>query len=104
MKKTEAYITIGNKKHKYSLQKRKDGVIFVECKDANIAQDFLAEDVPSLLIDLPALIAAEKQYNKNQSEVVRFRVSAEDKHKIEQRAVKEGYSSVSKYIRDAVLR
>ncbi len=102
MKKTIGYITINNKKHKYSLEKRKSNVFF-ECLDANISQEFLAEDIPSLLIDLPNLIMAEKEYNKNQSEIIRFRVSSEDKHRIKQKAVKCGYNSISKYMRDIAL-
>ena len=104
MKKIIAFITIRNKKHQYSLEKKKSGVVFVECKDANISQDFLAEDVSDLLLDLPNLIIAEKEHSKNQSEVVRFRVSSSDKHKIEQKAVKAGYDSISKYMRDIALK
>lgn len=103
MNKTIAYITINNKKHQYSLEKKKSNIFF-ECKDANIAQEFLAEDIPNLLIDLPNLIIAEKEYEKNQSEIVRFRVSSEDKQKIRQKAIKSGYDSISKYMRDMVLR
>lgn len=98
-----AHITINNKKYKYSLEEKKGGLIFVECKDANIAQEFLAEDVPSLLIDLPNLIVAEKEYAKNQSEIIRFRISSADKNKIERRAVKEGYGSLSDYMRHLAL-
>lgn len=103
MKKITSNITVNNKKHKYVLQEKKGGVIFVECKDANIAQDFLAEDVAGLLIDIPNLIIAEKEYDKKQSEVVRFRISPEDKNKIEKKAVKEGYDSLSDYMRHLAL-
>lgn len=92
-----------NKKYRYSLQEKKKGIIFVECKDANITQDFLAEDVAGLLIDLPNLIITEKEYNKKQSEVVRFRISPKDKNKIEKKAVKEGYGSLSDYMRHLAL-
>jgi hypothetical protein len=103
MKKIISNITVNNKKYKYSLQEKKGGIIFVECKDANIAQDFLAEDVARLLIDLPNLIISEKEHNKKQSEVVRFRISPEDKNKIEKKAVKEGYESLSDYMRHLAL-
>jgi len=99
MKKIVASITINNKKHTYSLEEKRRGIVFVECKDANIAQNFLAEDVASLLIDLPNLIIAEKEHIKKQSSVIRFRVSSKDKEKIERKAVKEGYDSVSDYMR-----
>jgi len=104
MKKIVSNITVNNRKYKYILEEKKCGIIFVECKDANIAQDFLAEDVASLLIDLPNLIIAEKSYNKKQSEVVRFRVSSVDKSRIERKAVKEGYESLSEYIRHVALK
>lgn len=103
MKKIISYITVNNKKYKYTLERKRQNTIFMECKDANISQDFLAEDVPNLLIDLPNLIIAEKKYSKKQSEVVRFRVSSEDKYRIEKKAAKEGYGSISDYIRHVVL-
>ncbi|HEC30690.1 MAG TPA: hypothetical protein ENI66_01595 [Candidatus Yonathbacteria bacterium] len=103
MKKTVANITVNNKKYTYSIEAKKEGVIFVECKDANIAQEFLAEDVANLLIDLPSLIIAEKEHNNNQSEVIRFRISPTDKSKIEEKAVKEGYESISDYMRHIAL-
>lgn len=103
MKTLNSYITVQNKKYPYILEKRKNGVIFVECKDANIAQEFLAEDVAELLIDLPNLIVSEKEYHKDRTEVVRFRVSSKDKREIEKTALKKGYSSVSEYIRDTVM-
>ncbi|MBI5004974.1 MAG: hypothetical protein HZC04_02240 [Candidatus Lloydbacteria bacterium] len=103
MKKIVANITVNNKKYKYSLEEKKGNIIFVECMDANIAQEFLAGDVPSLLIDLPNLIIAEKEHNKNQSEIIRFRISSTDKNKIERKAVKKGYSSLSDYLRHLAL-
>ena len=103
MKKRVANITVNNKKYSYSLEKTKGGNIFVECKDANVAQEFLAEDVAGLLIDLPNLIIAEKEYDKKQTEVVRFRISSADKSKIEKKAIKEGYETVSAYMRNLAL-
>ena len=76
----------------------------VICEAANISQDFLNEDVPALLQDLPNLIIAEKNYNNKQEEVIRFRISLEDKKLIEQKALKNGYTSVSGYLRDLALK
>lgn len=104
MTKIKANITVNNKKYNYSLEKKKDNSVFVECKDANIAQKFLTEDVGNLLIDLPNLIIAEKKYVKKQSEVIRFRVSSIDKNRIEKKAVQEGYNSLSDYMRDLALK
>ena len=76
-------ITVQNKKYEYTLKSAKEkGVIRFVCKGANIDQDFLREDVPALTLDLPALILAERFYQDNQTEVVRFRISSEDKRKL----------------------
>jgi predicted DNA binding CopG/RHH family protein len=96
-------ITVNNKKHEYTLKEKSAGVVFVECKDANIAQEFLKEDIADLIIDLPNLIIAEKEHKKKQSEVIRFRISVEDKKNVEKKAVKEGYPSVSEYLRHLAL-
>lgn len=85
------------------MEKRKGGLVRVECIAANVAQDFLAEDVADLLIDLPNLIIAEKEYQNRQSDIVRFRVSLEDKKLIEKKAAKQGFSSVSEYMRSLAL-
>ncbi|MFM2339560.1 MAG: hypothetical protein RLZZ360_196 [Candidatus Parcubacteria bacterium] len=98
---TTATITVQNKKYEYTLAPVRgtgDVVRFV-CKAAKIDQEFLAEDIPALIFDLPALIVAEKKHNASQSEVVRFRVSSVDKKKIEQKAIAKGYDSVSDYLR-----
>ncbi len=104
MKNTIQYtLTINNKKCAYTLKQTSEETTHVKCEEANIDQEFLNEDIPSLLIDLPNLIAAEKKHSESQNEVIRFRVTAEDKKKIEQNAAKEGYSSVSNFIRDLSL-
>ena len=104
MKNIKHYITLNNKKYFYTLKSAKKNITFVECEAANIKQEFLNEDISKLLIDLPDLIMAEKKYKKQQSELIRFRVSPDDKKLIEQKAVKQGYSSVSGYLRDLALR
>ena len=98
---TTATITVQNKKYEYSLAPVKGSgeVVRFVCKAAKIDQEFLAEDIPALMFDLPALIVAEKKHNASQSEVVRFRVSATDKKKIEQKAMAQGFDSVSDYLR-----
>lgn len=103
MKKILSTTTINNKKYPYTLTEKKDNIVHVECKAANISQDFLAEDVAALLIDLPNLIAAERDYKKKQSEVIRFRISSEDKHKVEKKATQQGFESVSDYMRYLAL-
>ena len=102
--KTYSTFTINNKKYEYSIQPKKTGVTTVICKAAKINQDFLNEDVPALLTDLPHLIIAEEEYNKKQSKVVRFRVSEDEKRLIKQKAIKKGYRTVSAFLKDMALK
>lgn len=99
------YITINNKKYSYSLKQMNKKIVFFECKEAKIAQEFLKEDIPALIMDLPNLILSEKEYEKrqNQEEVIRFRVTPDEKQKIEKKAVQEGYQTVSSFLRHLAL-
>ncbi len=97
------FLTVNNKKYAYELIPTSKETVQVICEAANINQEFLNEDIPELLNDLPNLILAEKEYKNTQSEVIRFRVSPEDKKLIEKKAVKEGYSSVSSFLRNLSL-
>lgn len=99
------YITVNNKRYKYILSKTfRRNVIHFECPAAAIGQDFLSEDIPALLIDLPELILAEKRYRAGQKDTIRFRISVEDKKMIEKKAFKKGYKSVSSFLRDLALK
>lgn len=102
MKTTKHYINLNNKKYYYTLKPGRD-TTFVTCQDANIAQEFLNEDIPGLLNDLPNLILAEKKYKDKQNQTIRFRISPQDKVRIEKKAVKQGYSSISSFLRDLAL-
>ena len=98
------YIEVENKKYPYSITPVDPHTSTIVCNDANIDQDFLNEDIISLLRDLPSLILAEKEYKQKQDSVIRFRVSASDKVKI-QKKVKEGwYKTISSFIKDKVLK
>ncbi len=103
MKAIKATITIQNKKYTYSLTQKKNDIVHVVCESAKIDQEFLSADVASLLIDLPNLILAEKEYQQAQSDVVRFRVSPDDKSRIEEKAIQAGFDSVSDYLRHLAL-
>ena len=96
-------ITLNHKAYPYSLKRVDKDVSLVECKAANISQEFLNADIPNLLRDLPHLILAEKNYHKQQSQLIRFRVTPEDKQQIEQQALKKGYQTVSEFLRDLAL-
>lgn len=98
------YVSLNNKKYSYSLRLVDDKVSWVECEAACIAQEFLHEDIPALLIDLPYLIEATKEHYKNQENVIRFRISNKDKKAIQLKAAKKGYKSISSYLRDLALR
>lgn len=98
------YITLNNKKYFYSLKKVNKNTSHFECEAANISQAFPNEDIPELLIDLPNLILSEKEYLEKQDEVIRFRVTLEDKKLIEQKATQKGYRTVSDYLREVALK
>lgn len=98
------FITLNNRKYTYSMKKINKRTIHFECEAANISQSFLNEDVPDLLIDLPNLILAEKEYHEKQNEVIRFRVTVEDKKVIEEKAGKNGFKTVSDYLRELALK
>ncbi len=102
-KKLEYYIIVNNKKFSYSLKKISNTTSFVNCEAANIAQEFLNEDVPDLLRDLPNLILAEIKYKNNQEQVIRFRITVEDKKLIMKRAYENGYKTISGYLRDLAI-
>ncbi len=97
------FITVHHKKYAYNLTPINKRTTHVICSDANIDQEFLNEDIAALLLDLPSLILAEKKYKKEQSDVIRFRVSPEDKKYIEQKANQKGFKNVSGFLRKLAL-
>lgn len=105
MKKNSSnhYLTIKNKKHSYTITSTKSKkIVFFKCEAAKIAQEFLAEDIPALLIDLPELIIEEINYQKRQ-DLIRFRLSGEEKKIIEKKALSKGYRTISAFMRDLAL-
>ncbi len=98
------FITLNNKKYIYSMKKIDMKSTHFECDAANISQPFLNEGIPNLLIDLPNLILAEKEYKEKQEAVIRFRVTLEDKKLIEEKAGKCGFKTVSDYLREVALK
>lgn len=102
-KESRHYMSLNNKKYFYTLKSVGKNKIHVVCEAAKIDQIFLAEDIPILLIDLPNLILAEKEYKQRQSEIIRFRLSAEDKKAILQKANKKGFTNISSFLRSLAL-
>lgn len=96
-------ITFNNKRYIYTIKPVDHEMVFFECKDAGIAQEFLAEDIPALIMDLPELILIEKRFQKKRKEMLRFRISPEDKNEIQKRAAKAGYNTISAFLRDLGL-
>lgn len=104
MKKTVHHsIIVDGKQYRYSMRKIDDEMTYFYCRAAQLSQEFYHEDIPELLQNLPDHIRDAKEYEKRQ-EVIRFRISMEDKRKIYQKAMKHGYTSVSQYLRDLALK
>jgi hypothetical protein len=61
----------------------------ITCKSAKIEQEFLNEDIVSLLTDIPGLIKAEEKHIEKQDSVIRFRVSSLEKASIQEKVKKE---------------
>ncbi len=95
-------VNVKNQNHPFSVSpKIVDGenLIFLDCPAAGISQCFDAEDLLSILDDLPELIIDEQaRQRKVADQRVQFRVSEEEKVIIEKRAEKDG-KTVSEYVR-----
>jgi hypothetical protein len=79
------YIQVGEKKYLYTIIPIDDTSSRIICREANIDQEFLNEDIIQLLQDLPHLILAEKEYQATQDAVIRFRVSATEKSRLQKK-------------------
>ena len=106
---TKHYFTIGNKRYEYSLlvkgnNQDNEHITHVFCSAAGVDQDFLSEDVPALLADLPNFVEEQVTYDKQQKNaVIRFRTTVSEKRFIENRAAKDGFANVSDYLRKVAL-
>ncbi|MFH0838503.1 MAG: hypothetical protein V1880_04535 [Patescibacteria group bacterium] len=104
MEPFEHILKMGRKSYKYSITPINRKEIYFECKAAGIAQKFLAEDIPNLLVELPDLILSEIEFNKTYNQMIRFRITSEEKRQIQKNAVKNGYNNISAFIRDLALK
>ena len=97
------YVKANNKEYevvmKTGLKEFGENVTHFTCEGANMSQNFLDEDIPNLLVDLPGLIISEIEYRKKQDQVMRFRVSVEEKKAIMKMALKKGYKTASAFLR-----
>ncbi len=98
------YIIIGNRRHGYTLRPAR-GVTMLICESANINDRFPNDEIPRMLAELPRLIAERHaaQRDAAQSEVLRFRVTPEEKQRIERNAFDAGFDTVSAYLRQVAL-
>jgi len=63
----------------------------------------LNEDLVNLLKDLPNLIIVEQEYKEKKDNIIRFRVSALDKMKLQKKVKEFWYKTVSSFIKSKVL-
>ena len=97
-------ITVNNKKYNYTITPINKKEIHFRCPVAKINQEFLAEDIPQLLIDLPEIILSSLSFQvKQKAAIIRFRISATEKTQIQHNAIKAGYSTISAYLRSLAL-
>ncbi len=97
-------ITVNNKKHSFTMKAIKKGLVYVDCEGGGVEQEFLIEDVGGLFLALPDFILEEEKYRAKQKDIIRFRVSQEEKSDIMKKALKKGYASVSAFLRDLALK
>ena len=96
-------IVIGKKKYDYELQPARRFTVLV-LRELGIEERVPNEDLPKILLKLPEIIMQTKEDDgSKQSEVMRFRVSPEEKSEIERLAFENGFESVSAYIRAVAL-
>ncbi len=94
------FVLIGKKKYDYELQPTRKFTLLV-VRELGIEERVPNEDLPKILLKLHELIrqAKEEDDSQKQSEVMRFRVSPDEKQEIERLAYENGFESVSAYIR-----
>ncbi len=106
MKKPQSNLTVlvKNKKYAYFITPVDKEVCHIFCEAAKIDQNYLIEDLPLLIEDLPNLIIAEQEYEEGKETRIQFRVTIEEKKEIEKKAVKSGNKTVSEYLRGLALK
>ena len=99
--------TFGNKKYVYNLGNPfvidEEKIMHFSCPKLKIDQDFLMEDIPELILDLPN-IAQNIKNSKKQESILHIRIKVSEKKIIAKKAIDKGYRSTSAYIRDLALR
>lgn len=97
--------TLGSKKYEYILGKPfmedEEKLMHFSCPKLGINQDYLIEDIPELILDLPNIAHNLKQSEK-QNTFIRIRIKTSEKQLIEKNAFKAG-KTMSAYIREKTL-
>ena len=96
-------VTVNNKKHFYVIKPIDKEAVHFECLSIGMSQKFLVEDLPDLLVHLPETIQEILDIRKKHEEVIRFRVSAQEKKEIQKKSIQAGYSNVSAFLRALAL-
>ena len=96
------YILVGNKRYDYTLEPARSHTTIV-CRGANLNQRFSNDQIPAVLTQLAREIMLARSEAAAQSEVMRFRVTPDEKQMIEQRALDAGFDNVSAYLRYVAL-
>ena len=91
------YILVGNKRYEYTL-KPKGQTTTIICEGAGVRAQFPNEEVPQILTHLAKQIMIAKKEAESQSEVLRFRVTPNEKQLMERRAMALGYENMSTYL------
>jgi len=100
--KIKNYIKIWNKNYWYIIEEIDSEKSRIICKSAKINQEFLNEDLITLLKDLPNLIKSEERYKEKQDSIVRFRISAIEKIKLQEKVEKSWYKTLSAFIKHKI--
>ena len=97
-------IFIGKKKYDYELQPARRFTLLV-IKELGIEERVPNEELPKILLKLPEIILKSREESESgkQTEVMRFRVTPEEKLEIERQALENGFESVSAYLRAVAL-
>jgi len=101
------YVLVQNKKYAYFISSQKGDIVHFICEGALIDQEYMAEDIPSLLENLPDMILDEILYKaekRKTQQTLRFRVSSKEKCLIEKKSRKYGFESTSEFIRSLALK
>jgi len=98
------YIIIRNQRYGYTLHPMLK-VTRLVCRSANIEERFPNNEIPRILSELPSRINEHLSgvTNAQQTEVIRFRVSPQEREEIEDNAIDAGYDTLSAYLRDVSL-